>query len=129
MPMSSTPPQLERDGTSQAARRLTSLAPDSVELDGRALEDLLAFAKAYARELVYFDTDNLPAGDWSGFLAPGGEGAAPDLDEIARFVADPSGFDETNPHRRPHLVLFLPFLHLLGLSRQRINRLAGEHLD
>lgn len=123
------PPSIDRDGTSQAARRLSSLSPESVGIDERGLQDLLAFTDAFARELVYFDTANLPAGDWRGFLNPGGEGAPANLAEIVRFVSDPSGFGEDSVHRRPHFVLFLVFLHLLGLSSQRLNRLTGEHLD
>lgn len=129
MPTSSTPRRFERDGTSQAGRESSSLAPGSVALDERTLPDLLAFTDALARELVYVDMANLPAGDWRGLLHPGGEGAGPDLDAIARFVADPSGVDDESPLRRPQLVLFLAFLHLLGIGRERINRLAGAHLD
>lgn len=129
MPTPSTPLTFDRDGTSQAGRRLASLSPGSVGIDERGLQDLLAFTDAFARELMYFDTSGLPAGDWRGFLNPGGEGAPASLTEIASFVTSPSGFGDDSVHRRPHFVLFLVFLHLLGLSRERLNRLTGEHLD
>ncbi|MBL8473303.1 MAG: baseplate J/gp47 family protein [Rhodocyclaceae bacterium] len=127
MPLPDTPPLFDRDGTSQATRRLASLAADSVGLDERGLQDWLAFADAFARELVYFDTSNQPAGDWSGLLHPGG--VAADLAEIERFVANPAAFSDDSAYRRPHFVLLLVLLSLLELSRQRMNRLTAEHIE
>jgi len=123
---------LERDGTSQQGRRLPNLAPEAVGIDERRLADWLAFAHAYAKELKYVGLDNEDAGDWSGFLNPTGlvNAELPELwREIERFVDAPERFDDASQHRRPHFVLFLAFLHLLGLSQQRLNRLTQEHLD
>ena len=47
------------DGTSQSARFWPELKPDYVLVDERSIEDLLAFFRAYARELKYFGNDNI----------------------------------------------------------------------
>ena len=44
-----------RDGTSQAGRMQPALDPDYVSVDERTIQDLLAFAREYAKELRYFD--------------------------------------------------------------------------
>ncbi len=122
----------ERDGTSQSQRILPSLDPETVSLDGRSLEDCLAFAQAYAKELTYFNLEAQPCGDWQGLLNPNGLNAE-DLTrqwrEIPKFLAEPETFDHTRPYRRPHFLLFVIFLHLLGLTRLRINQLTRKHLD
>jgi len=122
----------ERDGTSQSQRILPSLDPETVSLDGRSLQDCLVFAQAYAKELTYFNLEAQPCGDWQGLLNPNGLNAE-DLTrqwrEIPKFLAEPETFDHTRPYRRPHFLLFVIFLHLLGLTRQRINQLTRKHLD
>lgn len=114
----------QRDGTSQAGRRHPALDPDAIRVDERSLKDLLVFAQDYARELRYYAADNSPAGDWSGFLPP-------DLDELAAFAQDPGRFDAAwrSAHARPHLVLFLTFLKLLGQTQAGLNGLTRRHLD
>lgn len=59
---------LERDGTSQAQRLLAALDPSYVSVDERKLEDLLVFARDYARLLNYYDLSNSVKGDWEVFL-------------------------------------------------------------
>jgi hypothetical protein len=100
------PPRLERDGTSQAGRVLPALEPSHVSVDERSPLDLLEFARKYAGELVYYDAQGRPAGDWSAFL-----------EQDAR-QAD-----------RPHLALFLAFLRLLRHPRDLVNTLTRRHLE
>lgn len=123
---------LERDGTSQSQRRLPSLDVETIGIDERSLEDWLAFAHAYSRELTYYNLDNQPSGDWSRFLNPvdlKDEELAAQWQEIQRFLEEPEQFDDASIYRRPHFVLFLTFLHLLRLSQRRLNRLSREHLE
>lgn len=123
---------LERDGASQSQRHLSDLDPESVGIDERGIKDWLAFAHAYSQELAYYNLDNQPSGDWSGFLNPenlDGEKLSAQWQEIERFLTEPERFDDAGIHRRPHFVLFLAFLHLLRLSQRRLNRLTREHLD
>ncbi len=127
-----TPLSLERDGAGQSQRRLPNLAPKTAGIDERTLTDWLAFAQAYSRELKYYNLGNKPDGDWRKFLNPGNldEQELPaHWQEIESFLANPDSFDDTCVHRRPHLVLFLAFLHLLRLSQQRLNLLTRQHLD
>ena len=117
---------IERDGTSQADRALPALDPGYVAVDERGLSELLSFARAYGKELRYFDAQNQPAGDWRDFI--------PDslsLDQVLAFIENPAAFSPaTTPELfRPHFVLFLVFLKLLDRSRQTINTLTARHLD
>lgn len=126
------PLALERDGTGQSGRSLPALDPASAALDERGPADGLAFADAFARTLAYRGLDGRVDGDWQGLLNPAGLDPS-DLPalwrDIEAFLAGPDAYDDASPHRRPHLVLLLAFLRLLGLSQARLNRLTREHLD
>ena len=121
-----TPPvelsTLRRDGTSQAARVRAELDPESIGPDERTLRDLLGFARAYAARLIYYDATNQPAGDWSGFFAGLSD------DQIQAFLDDPRLAADARL-RRPHFVLFLTLLQLLGTARDAMNGLTRRHLD
>jgi len=56
-------------GTTQRDRLLAAPEPGRVEVDGRSLEQLLAFAADYGRLIQYYDLENMPDGDWSIFFA------------------------------------------------------------
>lgn len=118
-----------RDGTSQAGRLLPALDPGSVRVDERSVRDLLAFARAYAREIKFFAADGLQDGpqalDWRGFF----EGV--DLDRAAAYAQSPESFSaaEAAPYARPHFALFLAFLKLLGQGRGPLNAFTQRHLD
>ena len=127
MPNNSPDPQWRRrDGTSQASRLQAALAPEYVPVDERSYKDLLAFAQAYAKELRYYDADNQLMGDWSEFLDP-----ALSPEEIEAFMRDPTLVrPEVAAHcRRPHVALFLTFLHLLRHAKDHLNTLTRKHLD
>src|SRR5438309_1241790 len=100
-PVEITP--LRRDGTSQAARVLDALDPGGVAIDGHTTGDLLAFIRAYASNLIYYDQRDAPAGVWDGFFA--------DLtdDVILEFLDRPQDFEggRYGSLNRPHFVLFL----------------------
>nr|VFK62403.1 MAG: Baseplate J-like protein [Candidatus Kentron sp. UNK]VFK70490.1 MAG: Baseplate J-like protein [Candidatus Kentron sp. UNK] len=115
-----------RDGTSQVKRDLKALDPDYVSMDERSLADLLAFGRAYARELIYFNEQNEASGDWSGFLSP-----TLDLDEVAAFMKEPDKLEpeQREKYARPHLALFLVFLRLLRHAQAQMNTLTRRHLD
>jgi hypothetical protein len=117
---------LYRDGASQAERELAALAPEYVAVDERSLKDLLAFAREYAKELVYYNADNQAMGDWSAFLSPD-----LDLDEVIAFMRDPASVSPARAfgYSRPHVVLFLTFLELLRQAQDHLNTLTRRHLD
>ncbi len=121
-------PLLHRDGTSQAARLQEALDPGYVAVDERTVEDLLAFAQEYGKELKYYGADNRKAGDWSAFIDPSLE-----LADVAAFMEDPEKVapqgTEGGAYRRPHFVLFLTFLRLLRQAQGELNTLTRRHLD
>jgi hypothetical protein len=122
-PIEITP--LRRDGTSQAARANADLDPGTIGIDERSTRDLLAFAKQHAANLLYYDEQNRQAGTWAGFFA--------DIvdDDVVAFLDRPQDFPagRNRPLRRPHFVLFLAWLHLLGIARDAMNGLSQRHLD
>ena len=102
-----------------------ALDPEYVRIDERSYKDLLLFAQQYARELRYYNGDNQPRGDWSAFLG------ALNLDEIVAFMHDPTQVRPEIAARcaRPHVALFLTFLHLLRHAQDHLNSLTRQHLD
>lgn len=117
----------ERDGSSQASRRLAALAPGYVSVDERGPAELLAFVQAYARRLRYFDSSDQAAGDWRALLAHEELG----LDEIVAYLRDPGRFEGSDARwlSRPHLALLLTFIELLGHAREQLDGLSERHLD
>lgn len=117
---------VNRDGTSQPERRPAALDPDHARVDERSTADLLAFARAYGEELVYYNDADLEDGDWSAFLAPD-----VDLDALGRAVDDPdSPLDgRARSALRPHVALFLAYVKLLGHARDQLNTITRRHLD
>jgi hypothetical protein len=118
-----------RDGASQNGRCLTALDPSYVSVDERSLKDLAAFARAYAAELKYFDSQNNEAGNWSSFFGPGPD--AIDLNKVVAFMEAPEKFNSTDYdlYRRPHFGLLLTFLKLLRHAQADLNRFTRRHLE
>src|SRR5262249_21203165 len=111
-----------RDGTSQAARVLAALDPASIGLDERTNADLLGLVRAHAAQLIYYDAGNNAAGDWTGLFAGLTD------EQILEFLTNPRA--DADPRlRRPHFVLFLALLRLLGTARDAMNGLTRRHLD
>lgn len=115
------PPTIERDGVSQGGRVQPALDPAYVSVDERSPRDLLALSRAFAKELVFFDTADQPAGDWSALLEQ-------DLSTLAAMAGDVETASPVTVTDRPHLALFLAFLRLLGHPRDLVNRLTTRHL-
>ncbi|MGZ5025731.1 MAG: baseplate J/gp47 family protein [Methylobacter sp.] len=125
----------ERDGTSQAQRLLAALRADYVAIDEHSLKDHLMLADAFAKELKYFDFNNVEDGDWQGLLNPNGlEGKnfTDWLQQIEDFIEQPQNDAAAEQYynlHRPHFVLYLTFLQLLLKTHQQLNQLTGRHLD
>jgi hypothetical protein len=118
-----------RDGASQSGRSLTALSPSYVSVDERSLKDLAAFAKAFAAELKYFDSQNNEAGNWSSFFGPDPD--AMDVNELVAFTEVPETFKSTeyDLYRRPHFCLLLTFLKLLRHAQADLNSFTRRHLE
>lgn len=124
---------LLRDGTSQAQRQVSSLRPESIPVEERTLEDWITFAQQFAAELTFFDNNNQPAGTWESFLTDSKIPNQQYIADILAYVNDPNTFSgDTEKMRklsRPHLVLFISFLQLLGYVKDQINGFTKKHLD
>lgn len=57
------------DATSQLDRTSGAPAPEKVEVDGRSLAQLLAFAAGYGALIQFYDLEDQPDGDWAAFFA------------------------------------------------------------
>ncbi|MCB8963010.1 MAG: baseplate J/gp47 family protein [Ardenticatenales bacterium] len=122
-------PALNPDGTSQRGRRPVALDPAQAPLEARSLADWLAFARAFARQIYFYDVvdgEVKPVGDWRGFLPD-----ELDLDELITFMENPDHFPPGRlaTFNQPHQTLFLAFLRLLRHIQAQFNALTGRHLD
>jgi len=117
--------RVNRDGSSQGARRRKALDPATALIDDRGIAEQLLFAQQIAGKIRNVDDFNRISGYWSGFLK--------DLtaEEVALFLQDPSSLpaDRQERLRRPHLTLFWTFLHLLRHVRDGLGGLTARHLD
>ena len=117
--------RVNRDGSSQGARRRKALDPTTALIEDRGIAEQLLFAQQIAGGIRNVDDANRISGDWSGFLK--------DLtaEEVALFLQDPSSLpaEKQERLRRPHLTLFWTFLHLLRHVRDGLGGLTARHLD
>lgn len=58
---------LIHDGTQQRERLLQALVPDNLKLDNQSIEELVAFAGKFAKQIRFWDENNEPNGDWTNF--------------------------------------------------------------
>ena len=58
---------LQRDGTSQEERLAKALLPGYAKIDDRNIEEIIAFATEYSKLITYYNSNNIPDGDWSCF--------------------------------------------------------------
>jgi len=56
------------DGISQFQRSLPALDPGFVGFDERRETDILGFLRALAKEILFYDQDNAPSGNWLPFF-------------------------------------------------------------
>ncbi|WP_372771999.1 hypothetical protein [Mangrovibacterium sp.] len=105
---------LQRDGTSQAQRQLKTLLPGYVAVDERSMDDLIAFAGEFAKEIYYFKPDNTIDPDplksnWYDFFN--------------------QHIDPDSQLNSPHFALFIAFLKLFKYAQDDINQWTKKHLD
>jgi hypothetical protein len=100
---------LHRDGTSQGQRILNALLPGYVAVDERSMDDLAAFIVDYAREIVFYNQNNDPDGDWEAFFK--------------------RKIDTGSQYNAPHFALFMAFLKLFSYAQDEMNKITRKHLD
>jgi hypothetical protein len=124
---------------------MEALNPEYIPVDERGIGDLLQFAQEYAREVIFFDDDNNPAGNWEAFLIDdiaAYRSLSEELQagyrkkwiaEVLSYIDNPDKFSsDTEKFRklsRPHFILFIAFLQLLGYVKAQLNGLTKKHLD
>lgn len=108
-------------GQSQGERMPKALGIHFADVDERTSDDLLRFAKSFAK-LVRFHPiapdPNKPPIDWTQFFS---------------YADDPASLrslrERTDARTKPHLALFLAFLELYREPQTVLNRFTGRHLD
>jgi hypothetical protein len=108
-----------REGTQQKQCFIDVLDPAFVKLNDFELKDWMQFAYDFASHVNYFgvQNDQIPLSDWHDFFK-----SETELDEFLKEV-------ETGSEITPHLALFVVFVKLLEISKQRFNGLTKRHLD
>jgi hypothetical protein len=106
---------LIRDGQSQKGRYPDALQPSFAKIDDRGLSDFLEFARVYAKELNYFNNENVIEGDWTCFFDKAEEEI---LSQLQGYGKHP-----------PHLALYIAFLQLMQYPQKELNGITERHLD
>src|SRR5689334_5819646 len=58
---------LKSSGTQQSSRLLTALMPENLKLDDRSIEELISFAGSLSKHVRFWESGNMPEGDWTHF--------------------------------------------------------------
>ena len=128
----------KRNGTNQQERFYSILEPENLKLNDFDTEDWILFAYNFAKHLNYFDVSNSqsPSGNWQELfnhfeLANGtipqrtDKGYAVLKSKITTLISEV----EIDNSLTPHMTLFVCFLKLLELSKNRFNLITKKHLD
>jgi hypothetical protein len=100
---------LQRDGTNQEQRILKTLLPGYVAVDERNIDDLKAFVIEYAKEIIYYDLNNLKDGQWKEFFDK-------------KIISE-------SQYNSPHFALFIAFLKIFRYAQDEMNKITKKHLD
>ncbi len=106
-------------GTEQSQRLKASLLPENYKLNDFSTSEWMEFAYNFAKEVNYFDlqSDEVPTDNWEAFFIQ-----KDDIDSFVSSLEDDSGLT-------PHLTLFVAFLKLLEITKERFNKITNRHLD
>lgn len=107
-----------RDGLSQQRRKQTVLLKkDFVLPDERTLDDLVAFAKNYAKNINFFDLTNTATAKWTDLFD-----YPIDTKTIKEAIEKGTNFE-------PHYALYLAFIQLFQTAQNQLNGITKRHLD
>ncbi len=124
--------EITRDGSGQLQRYLKALDPSYAPVDGRSMEDLLVFAKRYAKQIRFYDVPESsmqeadpkkPAATWSEFFRNDMAVIAASL-SITDLEQIKKDYDETNAKLNQHPTEDLYaalYTNILGMAA-RIDR-------
>ncbi|UTD15374.1 phage baseplate protein [Tenacibaculum mesophilum] len=127
---------LQRSGTGQELRYIEALNPENFELHDFTIEDWILFAYNFAKKLNYFPTENheKASGDWQHFFKKLTTDNIPfrgtrEYNKLKENIKTTLEGYTQEGKLSPHLTLFVCFLKLLELSKERFNNLTKRHLD
>ncbi|TCP24039.1 baseplate J-like protein [Tenacibaculum skagerrakense] len=127
---------LTRNGTGQEQRFIQALDPENFELHDFTIEDWILFAYNFSKNVNYFSTKDyeVVAGDWKNFFKQLTTEEIPyrgtrEYDKLKESVAKNLAEMSKDAKVTAHLTLFICFLNLLELSKERFNQLTKRHLD
>lgn len=127
---------LQRSGTGQELRYIEALNPENFELHDFTIEDWILFAYNFAKKLNYFPTENheVASGDWQHFFKKLTTDNIPfrgtrEYNKLKENIKTTLEGYTQEGKLSPHLTLFVCFLKLLELSKERFNNLTKRHLD
>ncbi len=127
---------LQRNGTGQEQRYIDALDPGNFELHDFTTEDWILFAYNFAERLNYFSTENheVASGDWQSFFIKLTVSEVPfrgtrEYGKLKESIAKELNKFTEEAKLTPHLTLFVCFLKLLELSKEKFNKLTKRHLD
>ncbi|WP_158860108.1 baseplate J/gp47 family protein [Lunatibacter salilacus] len=114
---------LSTDGVNQLDRRLLSLDPSAVKIDGRSKQDILRFLIALSEEIKFFGLNDQPQGTWKSFLLEFTDGNG---------VLDESQLNKlfsVEKNCPPHLALIMAFLKIFAYVQEDLNKLTAKRLN
>ncbi len=127
---------LTRNGTGQEQRYIPALDPENFELHDFTIEDWILFAYNLSQNINYFPTTNyeVASGNWKNFFKQLTTESIPyrgtrKYDKLKESIAKNLAEMSKESELTPHLTLFICFLNLLELSKERFNQLTKRHLD
>jgi hypothetical protein len=107
-----------REGTTQQERYLALLDPENVKLMGFEVKDWMNFAEEFSQHVRLFSNKDykVHSGTWEPF-----HNASEEIKEVIETY--------TEGDITPQLALFIAFLKLLNVSKERFNHITKRHLD
>ncbi len=128
---------LMRGGTNQSDRFTKALDPSYFQLMDLDIADWILFAYNFAQHVHFFDQSNTtPQGDWQDFFNLFGiqNTSIPlrnsrDYTKLKEHIDSVLEEFKNRGELTSHMTLFISFLELLEISKERFNNLTHRHLD
>ena len=112
----------ENPGTLQSERLERAPSPRSMQVSGRSFEDLIKRSAEFAKDLIFYNDEYEPAGDWCPFFEK-----IYDYEKgcVRTAVLQQMMDSATVP---PHLALMLGFFKLVLVEQESINTLTDRQM-
>lgn len=114
---------LEADGINQSQRFTAALDPLNLKIDDRSLSDLIRFVSDISSQVIYYDKDKQPQGDWRPFF---------DVFRKGNTLLSEAELRAMLLQRKditPHVALLLAFLKIFTYAQNDLNAITGKRLN